>query len=141
MKLAVSTVLLLVSVAALSGIHSLECYSCDSDLTDLDCTDIKSLRKEVCPVVSDAQLVSTSCGYMRVKGGNNTERISRGCIVAGECNLLNEQSELTSKYRMVTCQECRTELCNGATAGSPGVVLWRSLLMAIAAYVFKRQLM
>lgn len=76
-----------------------------------------------------------------IPDGNNTERISRGCIVAGECNLLNEQSELTSKYRVTTCQECRTDLCNGAMGGSSGEVVVRSLLMAIVAFVFKGHLM
>ncbi|XP_062555441.1 uncharacterized protein LOC134220396 [Armigeres subalbatus] len=137
--------LLLALLVSAIGVQSLECYSCDTDLTDLDCNNLTTLPKQVCQNVSDYNLVSMSCGYKRVQVGNQTEKIFRGCMVAGECNLLNRQSELTSKYRMLTCVECRSDKCNEMRSGTGPVGFQGTagsflLLISIAA-ILKDQIM
>ncbi|EAT45980.1 AAEL002811-PA [Aedes aegypti] len=140
MKSTVSLILLL----AISGVRSLECYSCDSDLMDEDCDAIATLPKQTCQDVSDFQLVSLTCGYKRVQVGNLTERIFRGCVVAGECSLFNRQSELTSKYRMLSCVECNSDHCNtmrsGAGRGAIGGIAG-SVVMLLSIFVSRGQVM
>nr|XP_029715607.1 uncharacterized protein LOC115259220 [Aedes albopictus] len=134
MKICVSFLVLLVSTFC--GVRSLECYSCDSDLMDADCDSINALPKRACAEVSDSSLVSLTCGYKRVQVGNLTDRIFRGCMVAGECYLLNRQAELTSKYRMVSCVECNSDHCNTMRNGA-GRETAGSILMLLLVAIFK----
>ncbi|XP_055524559.1 uncharacterized protein LOC129718142 [Wyeomyia smithii] len=105
--------LLLVLPIAIVRVRSLECYSCDSDLTDLDCNQIDSLPKVNCTDVSGSSLVALTCGLQHARAkSTSAERIYRGCMVVGECDLLTRQVELTSAYRMAKCHECSSDHCN-----------------------------
>ncbi|KAL9693117.1 hypothetical protein quinque_012402 [Culex quinquefasciatus] len=130
---------LLCSVAS-----GLECYSCDSYRTDQDCNDIKTLPKVTCPALSESSPIGMSCGFQHIQassGSIETERIFRGCVVAGECDLLGKQAGLTSRYRLTSCQECATDACNemrtgsGATGGMRGSM---AVLSAVVALVVVR---
>ncbi|XP_053659297.1 uncharacterized protein LOC128708347 [Anopheles marshallii] len=119
MIIARSISILLVSVALFVPIaHGLECYSCSTDNSDLDCDNLVTLEKVSCtPFSASDHPVQSVCGYKRLIPSSNEapERIWRGCAVSGECALLSRQGNeaFNSVFRMSACEECDEQDCNG----------------------------
>ncbi|XP_049286046.1 uncharacterized protein LOC125765174 [Anopheles funestus] len=97
--------------------YGLECYSCSTDNSDLDCDNLATLEKVTCkPFSATNHPVQPVCGYKRLIPSSNgsPERIWRGCAVSGECALLSRQGNeaFNSVFRMSACEECEQEDCN-----------------------------
>uniref|UniRef100_A0A182LWK4 Protein sleepless n=1 Tax=Anopheles culicifacies TaxID=139723 RepID=A0A182LWK4_9DIPT len=98
--------------------HGLECYSCSTDSSDLDCDNLATLEKVSCtPFSATNHPVQPVCGYKRLipSSSDAPERIWRGCAVSGECALLSRQGNeaFNSVFRMSACEECEEQDCNG----------------------------
>uniref|UniRef100_A0A182QP02 Protein sleepless n=1 Tax=Anopheles farauti TaxID=69004 RepID=A0A182QP02_9DIPT len=111
---------------------SLQCYSCSTDTSNLDCNNLAILEKIECSPFSVDNPVQPACGYKRLVGTSDdvVERIWRGCAVSGECALLSRQGDeaFSSIFRMSECEECSEDACNnprsGAAITSSGPATW-----------------
>uniref|UniRef100_A0A182WNG2 Protein sleepless n=1 Tax=Anopheles minimus TaxID=112268 RepID=A0A182WNG2_9DIPT len=120
--------------------HGLECYSCSTDSSDLDCDNLATLEKVTCtPFSATNHPVQPVCGYKRLipSSTDAPERIWRGCAVSGECALLSRQGNeaFNSVFRMSACEECGEQDCNGpknhGTIVQYGRFSWYTMLLII----------
>ncbi|XP_053680416.1 uncharacterized protein LOC128731331 [Anopheles nili] len=134
--------LLLVAVTLLiPTTYGLQCYSCSTDGSDLNCDDISVLETITCQAFSTNHPVQPVCGYKRLVESSNTssERIWRGCAIGGECALLSRQGNeaFNSLYQMAACEECNENDCNGQRstglrASIDGVTWWCTVGLVVA---------
>uniref|UniRef100_A0A1I8JT14 Uncharacterized protein n=1 Tax=Anopheles arabiensis TaxID=7173 RepID=A0A1I8JT14_ANOAR len=103
--------------------YGLECYTCSTDSSDVDCDNLAVLEKTSCqPFSATNHPVQPVCGYKRLlpTASEAPQRIWRGCAVSGECALLSRQGNeaFSSAFRMSTCEECEEDDCNGPKSGA-----------------------
>ncbi|KFB44145.1 AGAP013137-PA-like protein [Anopheles sinensis] len=134
---------LLVAVALIGPSNGLQCYSCSTDSSDLDCDDLSVLPKVDCTPFSASHPVQPVCGYQRLAAstGEESERIWRGCAIGGQCALLSRLGDeaYNSVFSLSVCEECSTDNCNGQSSG--GVIIgtgsapWMIVMLIVATLI------
>uniref|UniRef100_A0A182J749 Uncharacterized protein n=1 Tax=Anopheles atroparvus TaxID=41427 RepID=A0A182J749_ANOAO len=131
---------LAVTVALIGPAIGLQCYSCSTDSSDLDCDNLSVLPQVACTPFSAEHPLRPVCGYQRLVASTSdkTERIWRGCAIGGQCALLSRQGDeaYNSSFSMSVCDECGTDICNGqrnagVTTGT-GKAAWVSIVLLVA---------